>query len=720
MFYIPSLHASINTAYPITQHNKILLPSAEKNIFHSTELQHKFNSHTISGQHIASNKLNEIFFILGNTTEELLDDELYDKNKLSLMMLSSGARNNWEKVKELIDHGANVNYRHPQSGMTILMFAARHGDITTLRYIINKKADINAKNNRGQNALYFSYFNTNRNEEKIIELAKLFIENKIDLQSKSAGQAVIYSIERDMTDFFNLLIGNDANINYIDQNNLTATNIAVKMNKATILEKLLEHGGNINTANASGSSPFIQAVSSKKPSLVKLFLKHHPDINSYKYKKNNNPLLLSVKNKSKEIVRILLDAGIDPNPRDTIRNMTPLLISLDNKSYEITEILLNNGGNPNLESNNGYNPASYILTNREPPHNVIKLLIDKGADPNTIIHNDESFLSALIIRKYEGLAKLLIQKGANVLHKNKRGNTALVHLIFMKNHKLAEYLIQHGAAKGKYGEQALLLSLTIHENPTTVKYLLNSGLKYSDLGDDVYEAFTATAYTGNIVILKLILESGIDINHKNRNGNTALMLAAENGQMNIIPYLIEKGARLSIKNKFNMTALMFALDHGFLYVNNRNLIVMNNYYSNKINLTSGKKPTQPISHRYRKLTLNMRTPESRNDMEKSSGIPIPIDILRRGTYDPYMLKRNTNHIKIIESLIKLGADINIQDSYMGWSPLMQAAYFGNTKAVKLLLKSGANSQLKNILGNTALDLAIQERKYGVINILEKL
>lgn len=62
------------------------------------------------------------------------------------------------------------------------------------------------------------------------------------------------------------------------------------------------------------------------------------------------------------------------------------------------------------------------------------------------------------------------------------------------------------------------------------------------------------------------------------------------------------------------------------------------------------------------------------------------------------------HLKIMELLLEEHAFIDAQ-SPNGTTPLMMAAHYGSTAAVKLLLEAGADTQMKNELGLSAVDFA---------------
>ena len=76
-------------------------------------------------------------------------------------------------------------------------------------------------------------------------------------------------------------------------------------------------------------------------------------------------------------------------------------------------------------------------------------------------------------------------------------------------------------------------------------------------------------------------------------------------------------------------------------------------------------------------------------------------------------------IAVIEFLLDKGADVNKRDGIFKESPLMVAAENGRVKAVKTLLKHGADPHITNKYGKTALDIANQYKQTGVVAILSK-
>ncbi len=75
-----------------------------------------------------------------------------------------------------------------------------------------------------------------------------------------------------------------------------------------------------------------------------------------------------------------------------------------------------------------------------------------------------------------------------------------------------------------------------------------------------------------------------------------------------------------------------------------------------------------------------------------------------------LYSRTYSSIKIVELLLKYGANLNLQNNE-GYTALMVASQFSNSlssiKTVELLLKNGANPNLQNNKGKTALMMAIK-------------
>lgn len=74
-------------------------------------------------------------------------------------------------------------------------------------------------------------------------------------------------------------------------------------------------------------------------------------------------------------------------------------------------------------------------------------------------------------------------------------------------------------------------------------------------------------------------------------------------------------------------------------------------------------------------------------------------------YTPLILSILGGHTEMTELLLSKGADINIQDKMTGYTPLMQALNSNKTEMAELLLEKGADYNIKGNDSATALILA---------------
>jgi ankyrin repeat protein len=91
------------------------------------------------------------------------------------------------------------------------------------------------------------------------------------------------------------------------------------------------------------------------------------------------------------------------------------------------------------------------------------------------------------------------------------------------------------------------------------------------------------------------------------------------------------------------------------------------------------------------------------------------DVNKTG-WTPLHYAATSGHVAIIEFLLEQHAYIDAE-SPNKTTPLMMAAHYGTSQAVKLLLESGADPGLRNDLGLTALDFATRGQRPDAVAIL---
>jgi len=77
-----------------------------------------------------------------------------------------------------------------------------------------------------------------------------------------------------------------------------------------------------------------------------------------------------------------------------------------------------------------------------------------------------------------------------------------------------------------------------------------------------------------------------------------------------------------------------------------------------------------------------------------------------------------NSIFLVNYIINSGIDVNVTHRKSGFTPLMCAACYGRTEIIKILLKEGANKEMKESKGFNATDFARKMNKKSVLVLLD--
>uniref|UniRef100_A0A6G6AD42 Ankyrin repeat-containing protein n=1 Tax=Borely moumouvirus TaxID=2712067 RepID=A0A6G6AD42_9VIRU len=253
------------------------------------------------------------------------------------------------------------------------------------------------------------------------------------------------------------------------------------------------------------------------------------------------------------------------------RSLVRLIISgkKDLDTYQKIKVCLENDKNQvNCVDENGWSPLILACTACWSSIEIIKLLIEFGADVN-YCNNDESVLMKSLMLKPNNsknnniqIIKLLIESGVDLNMQNIYGWTALMLVCkysdINNNIDIVKLLIESGAnlnIQNIYIMSALAIAcefINTTSNIETIKVLLaacNNNLKEN--------ALLISACHNNIEAIKLLLENDVDINCRNIDGKTPLIFASMSSKLEAVKLLLELGADPNIQEKNNATALIY-------------------------------------------------------------------------------------------------------------------------------------------------------------------
>lgn len=262
----------------------------------------------------------------------------------------------------------------------------------------------------------------------------------------------------------------------------------------------------------------------------------------------------------------------------------------------------------------------------------------------------------------------------------------------------------------------------------------------------------------DVEALKILLERNVAVNEVNRNGNRPLhnlILSSEyknlDDVLTCIELLLDNGASVLRKNDMGETPILSAIRGNYVEIlelfikRNLKLDLKDSYGNGPLHIAaySCNSNNEEKKKKIFKLLLDAGI---ENDIKNDDGYtsidilanqrvnPILFSILK-GEYDfdnPNSTSNLTSAMSlhsailssnydVIKVHLKVGTDINEiseenNNSY-GLSPLGVACHILDFESVELLLKNGADLNLKNNDGQSAMDIAVENNNEDLINWL---
>lgn len=272
-------------------------------------------------------------------------------------------------------------------------------------------------------------------------------------------------------------------------------------------------------------------------------------------------------------------------PRQQERLDESFIEAVQQRDWAKIERLLDGGANINARSRiNRYYALQYAVYWSDP--NLVKLLLDKGADINLTDDGDDTALMEAARSddpRNKVIIRLLLDRGADV---RAGGNRALLNAAKEAGPEVVEMLLKKGAdpnarnivpdSGDSAGDTALMYAAQ-GDFVKAVRLLLAAGADaraVNERGQTVLmkasRVDAGREVKNRVAMLELLLNRGVDVNARDKEGKTALMHAAyewftEAGGVfshpEILRVLLERGADVNAQDSQGQTALMTAIEY---------------------------------------------------------------------------------------------------------------------------------------------------------------
>jgi uncharacterized protein len=242
------------------------------------------------------------------------------------------------------------------------------------------------------------------------------------------------------------------------------------------------------------------------------------------------PLVEAAKHDDKAGVRSLLQKKSDPNAAEA-DGTTALHWAAYRDDLEIADLLLKAGAKASAANDLGATPLWNASQNGS--RAMVKKLLDAGANPNAALLAGETPVMVAARSGYPAVVEELLAKGANPNAHGTRGQTALMWAVSQMHPAVVKVLLAHGAdLKARSDVWSEVMAVPPHG-------YLPYNLKIPHGGET---ALMFAARVGDLESAKLLVAAGANVNDADAWGVSATTLAAHSGFTDLVIFLLDKGA----------------------------------------------------------------------------------------------------------------------------------------------------------------------------------
>ncbi|MBV1929460.1 MAG: ankyrin repeat domain-containing protein [Gammaproteobacteria bacterium] len=451
-----------------------------------------------------------------------------------------------------------------------------------------------------------------------------------------------------------------------------------------------------------GSSGTVLHAAIGQPEVIELLLNEGANIDSFN-NSGNTPLIVAANRGETETIRVLLKHGADINKRS---DGDSTALSRGIHHINVVKLLLNGGADPNIADGFGRTPLLYASAYKG-NIDIVNLLLANGADITAKAKKyDETLLHTAALHGHADIAQLYLEKGLDVNAGDNRGYTPLYWSI--------------SSDKSEFDKSNV--KTPKKTNNSVTQLLLENGARTDDKSTKYFP------WSGNTALVQKGLEKNTNVDVRDEFSRTPLHVATIQGNLELAKWLIEKGANVNAKAstlQLYNTPLRYALLADALVKKDVNIQLL------KLLLLNGADPNAKYAGNNISLLHDIsNTAAYRNNYKQSVEVAkvllefkADVNAIDSNSETPLHRVKLAEDNRFISLLVENGADVNAQDKY-GRTALIGIAAAANTSPenAKLLIDLGADPNIETSEGKKAIDFlyARKSRREGLRNTTKPL
>ncbi|KAJ6439188.1 NACHT domain-containing protein [Purpureocillium lavendulum] len=249
-------------------------------------------------------------------------------------------------VKLLLEKGADADAKDNHS-QTPLSRAAKNGhEAVVMLLLVRFSIDPNITDSMGrtllswtmQNSLPPLFWAADRGHEAAV---KLLIEKGADVEAKDnhSQTPLSWAAKKGHEAVVNLLLEKGADIEAEDIYSQTPLSWAAEKGHEAVVKLLLEKGADVDARDKYSRTPLLWAAAMAEEAVVKLLLEKGADVEANDTEYGRTPLLWAAAMGHETVVKLLLVKGADLEAKDTEYGQTPLSWAAENGHEAVVRLL---------------------------------------------------------------------------------------------------------------------------------------------------------------------------------------------------------------------------------------------------------------------------------------------------------------------------------------------------------------------------------------------
>ncbi|MBQ0167816.1 MAG: ankyrin repeat domain-containing protein [Treponema sp.] len=586
-------------------------------------------------------------------------------------------------VEYLIEKGAQINAKDI-SGATPLHEAVRYGRTDIASTLLAAGGNANAQDSLGKTPLLII-----TPQDAQLETYQLLLKyggnpNAKDLYGDTPLH--IATMTGVSTEILSCLYLSGADIDERNKAGVTPLSMAVENHRADHIDFYTTRKADINAEDMDGNTPLTRALDSPLEMLQKL-------VNSTNVQTRdsfgNTPLHIAVqRGASVDQIRYLLTNGADVNARNR-NGDTPLFIAIQKNDRASGELLLSYQADVFATNTDNYSPLRMALTaGGEIQDWVLSSEIIKATDGigNTPLHYAAEW-------KLDSAIISLLEKGAYVNIQNANGETPLFNAVKSNSPSSIAMLMKNGAdwnIRDFLGNTALHASVR-YDAREAAKTLIDYGVDINAQNISGKTTLHEAAKSGRTAMVNLLLDNGADINAVDITGKTVLIDSIQGNNAPLVTLLLSRGASPHVQEMYGRNAYHEAAARGNIEI----IEALRAVGGNPLSRDSYGNTPFSLSLDFNNDVVHAVIGDDATLADSDGNTPIHLAVKAHVTAER------------LSVLLSLSYPINRRNS-QGQTPLILAISGHQYEAARVLLENGADPFLNDNLGNSAASIAVAD------------